>query len=76
MMALSETLAEARKRSKHVTNSAEARYAVEILASAGAQVGELQVECCAMSRMPLYAEILVELTKAQRALTRQHKLGH
>ena len=46
------------------------------LEDAGAQIGSLQIGCCAPNRLPLYAEILRELTTMQleinRALGRNH----
>jgi hypothetical protein len=76
MARLSHTLSDARSRIRESESADDARGAIARFADAGAQVGELQVECCAMSRMPLYAEILTELTKAQRAVTREFALGH
>lgn len=46
-----------------------AAVAIGTLEDAGAQIGRLQVGCCAPSRLPLYNEILENLMKAQRALT-------
>ena len=43
--------------------------AMETLEDAGAQIGRLQVGCCAPSRLPLYNEILESLMTAQRTLT-------
>jgi len=40
------------------------------LEDAGAQVGRLQVGCCAPNRIPLYARILEGLTTAQLAVNR------
>jgi hypothetical protein len=42
------------------------------LEDAGAQVGRLQVGCCAPSRMPLYARILQDLTTVQLSLGSMH----
>jgi hypothetical protein len=39
------------------------------LEDAGAQIGRLQVGCCAPNRIPLYARILEGLTTAQLAVT-------
>ncbi|MDX1469427.1 MAG: hypothetical protein R3258_08795 [Acidimicrobiia bacterium] len=36
------------------------------LKGAGAVIGELQIECCAPARMPLYAELLAGLSRTQR----------
>jgi hypothetical protein len=59
-----------------VVDDTIARSALDVLENAGAQIGHLQVGCCALDRMPLYAEMLVELTKAQRAVTKTQGLGH
>ena len=53
-----------------------ARTAIAEMGDAGAQLGWLQVGCCAPNRMPLYAEMLEELTKAQRTVTTAYQLGH
>lgn len=53
--------------------------AAAVLASleeAGAQVGALQVGCCAPNRLPLYADILRELTNVQLAVNRSLGRGH
>src|SRR3989304_5780244 len=42
--------------------------ATAVLAAAGAQVGWLEVACCAEKRLPLYTEILTNLATAYRAL--------
>ena len=44
--------------------------AIVLIEDAGAQIGSLQVGCRAPSRLPLYAEMLTELTAAQRTITR------
>lgn len=77
MKRLEETLAVTRsalERAGHNPSAAEA--AIAEMEDAGSQVGRLQVGCCAPSRMPLYAEMLEELTKAQRTVTNAHQLGH
>ena len=43
---------------------------------AGAQVGRLQVTCCAPSRMKLYSEFLAGLTKAQIHVKQSLNLEH
>lgn len=50
--------------------------AVAELEEAGAQVGRLQVGCCAPSRMPLYVTILGGLTESQLRLNASLGLGH
>lgn len=42
--------------------------AMDLLADAGAQVGWLQVACCAASRLPRYTAILGALTAAHLSL--------
>lgn len=42
---------------------------LEEMKSAGAEIGELQIECCAPGRMPLYAELLAGLSRTQRMVT-------
>ena len=43
---------------------------------AGAQVGRLQVACCAPGRLPLYTRVLAELTAARMAFDAAQGLGH
>lgn len=52
--------------------SASATFAA--LEDAGGQIGALQIGCCAPNRLPLYAEILEGLTKAQQGISRS--IGH
>ena len=42
---------------------------LEELKEAGAEIGKLQIECCAPARMPLYAELLAGLSRTQRMVT-------
>jgi hypothetical protein len=76
MASLAGTLNNARGLIAQVVDDATASLAIDRLEDAGAQIGNLQVGCCALDRMPLYAEMLVELTKAQRAITKTQGLGH
>ncbi len=76
MASLAETLGAARLSLSHIVDEDTARLAIDLLENAGAQIGHLQIGCCALDRMPLYAEMLVELTKAQRAVTKARDLGH
>lgn len=71
MAELGATLTEARVKLRAVTiePTAGAPAAMATLEDAGAQVGRLQVGCCAPDRLPLYAEILENLTIAQVTLT-------
>ena len=48
-------------------SASDAVALVELLEDAGAQVGRLQVGCCALARLPLYAELLEALTRARLA---------
>jgi hypothetical protein len=49
-----------------VMDGAESKELVtRSLESIGAQIGSLQVACCAPARMPLYAETLAGLTDVQ-----------
>ena len=77
MIELAETLGEARRRLDDVpSNPGLANQAIAHLESAGAQVGRLQVGCCAPNRMPLYVTILAALTQAQLRLNASLGLGH
>jgi len=64
---LGATIAEARMKLRVVTISSETTgpAARQILEAAGAQAGRLQVGCCNMDRMGLFAEILQNLAKAR-----------
>lgn len=42
---------------------------LEEMKDAGAEIGKLQIECCAPARMPLYAELLAGLSRTQRMVT-------
>lgn len=76
MASLAETLDSARLSLSHIVDDDSARLTIDLLENTGSQIGHLQIGCCALDRMPLYAEMLVELTKAQRAVTRTRDLGH
>ena len=69
-LALTLTEARVKLRAATVDPTTGARTALETLEEAGAQVGRLQVGCCAPDRLPLYTEILENLTKAQLVLAR------
>ena len=45
--------------------AADGDAVVAMLEDAGAQVGRLQIGCCAPNRMPLYAGVLEDLTRAR-----------
>jgi hypothetical protein len=49
---------------------------IATLEHAGAQIGSLQVACCAPARLPLYTRILADLTTAQRTVTAGFDLDH
>lgn len=49
---------------------------IALLESAGAQIGALQVGCCAANRLPLYAEMLEQLTTMQIEVNRSIGRGH
>lgn len=53
-----------------------AREVVQVLESIGAQLGHLQVTCCTMARMPLYAEGLGGLAATQIHIARSIGGGH
>ena len=71
MEALGRTLAQARTRLDHVGSDAAATGVVLAeLEDAGAQIGRLQIGCCAPARMPLYASMLKGLTSVQLTVNR------
>jgi hypothetical protein len=77
MKALSETLGSVRfgvERSQTAHSAMDAT--IEALEDAGAQIGHLQIGCCAPSRLPLYAQILENLTTVQLVLNRARGAGH
>lgn len=77
MRALGETLSAARTNIQGiVADSASAEVALVELEDAGAQVGRLQVGCCAPDRLPLYADLLEGLTRAQLGVSAQLGRGH
>ena len=77
MQALSQTLSDARAGLGRVAvDEKAAGSALFHLEEAGAQIGRLQVGCCAPSRLPLYATFLESLTTAQIAINQSRGLGH
>ncbi|HSJ28295.1 MAG TPA: hypothetical protein VLB67_08785 [Acidimicrobiia bacterium] len=77
MEVLTSTLASARAQLADAAHDAEvAGEVVAILQDAGAQLGHLQVDCCAPARMKLYATTLENLSKIQRLLKRTFELEH
>jgi hypothetical protein len=77
MRALGETLAAARRNIAGMAGREDAAAVALIeLEDAGAQVGRLQVGCCAPSRLPLYVDMLEGLTKAQLSVNAELGRGH
>ncbi len=74
MEALGQTITDARTAIE--TDSSDVDGIVELIESAGAQIGFLQVGCCAPSRMPLYASMLDDLTTAQLTVKKVAGQGH
>jgi hypothetical protein len=68
MMALGSTLRSARWYLATI-GPGDPEVTVKLIAKledAGAQIGSLQIDCCAPSRLPLYAEMLAKLNEVQR----------
>ncbi|MEA1903579.1 MAG: hypothetical protein U9N56_08650 [Actinomycetota bacterium] len=76
MAGLAETLNRGRERLRVADDASDPGQIIAEFEDAGAQIGHLQITCCALNRMPLYADMLGELTKAQRAVTKTYQLGH
>ena len=77
MAELAATLAAVRADLVAVSSDAAAADAALLrLESAGAQIGSLQVGCCAPDRLPLYAEMLQHLTHVQLDVNRSLGRGH
>ena len=77
MRALGETVEKARIQLRQLgDNGTGAEDALASLEDAGAQVGRLQVGCCAPSRLPLYAEFLEGLTTAQLSINAEMGRAH
>ena len=77
METLTSTLTAVRAQLTDAAHDAEvAGEVVAILQDAGAQLGHLQVDCCAPARMKLYATTLENLSKIQRLLKRTFDLEH
>ena len=77
MKRLASTLSDARQSVAEVsTDDQRAAAAIKALEDAGAQVGRLQVGCCAPDRLPLYVELLQGLTVAQLEVNGSFGLGH
>ena len=52
------------------------RDVVSTLENAGSQIGSLQVACCAPARLPLYTQMLGDLSTVQRTVTASFDLDH
>ena len=77
MQALADSFTEIRGTLDAAMGSDEGSDKVVIeLEGVGAQVGKLQVTCCAPSRSRHYAAILAGLTQVQRALAASRGQGH
>lgn len=77
MAQLARTLeAAARSIAASDNDDSAGEAAVAHLQDAGSQIGWLQTGCCAPSRMPLYVDMLGELSQAQRFVTRASGSGH
>lgn len=69
MKALAATLRQARATLEDATaGTTDGEDAIPVLEEAGAQIGRLQITCCAPSRLPLYTRMLADLSKAQRTV--------
>jgi hypothetical protein len=68
MRALGSTLKSARRKLATIEpgNAEATAKLIAELEDAGGQIGSLQIDCCAPSRLPLYAQMLVKLNEVQR----------
>jgi len=77
MEGLAATLASARRTLDDVDDDPiTAGTVIGMLEDAGAQLGRLQVACCAPDRMKLYSSTLDDLGKIQRLITRSFARDH
>jgi hypothetical protein len=76
MKRLRNTLGDARRTVESLNSAVSAAATIDKLASAGAQIGRLQVTCCAPARMPLYDSLLHNLAQLQLSLKNYAKLEH
>ncbi len=75
--ALAEALRAVRERLDLVVADPEtAEVTIAGLEDAGAQIGRLQVTCCAARRMPLYDRMLEGLNTVQRTVNKAAGTGH
>jgi hypothetical protein len=75
MKRLAETLAGARLTIESSQSNLDLKV-LDALEDAGAQLGRLQVGCCAPARMPLYAGALDKLTEIQLSVNRDAGTAH
>ena len=78
MEALEETIAAVRSAVDEVENGDRDAVDTTIrhIEDAGAQIGWLQVGCCAPNRLPLYHTLLEGLTATQRSVKKAVGAGH
>ena len=70
MKALAERLSSVRSDLESLEDSPDVGDGIlEQLESAGAEIGRLQIACCAPARMHLYSELLAGLSRTQRMVT-------
>jgi hypothetical protein len=73
--ALSVAFSKARHEVKSLSEDT-ANKVLSDLEDIGAQIGALQVGCCAPARMPLYSTMLEQLVNVQRTINRSLDRGH
>ncbi len=77
MEAIEEALGDVRRNLESAMRREEpADRLLTRLEEVGAQIGSLQIGCCAPNRLPLYAEMLEKLTHIQLAVNRSLDRGH
>jgi len=76
MQEIEDGLLQARFRLSGGVTEESASEVIAILTGIGAQLGGLQVECCAPERMPLYAKALEGLTATQLSLNAELGKAH
>lgn len=77
MTALAEVLAQVDSVIDDAHRSEQAaNNVIALLETAGAQIGALQIGCCAPNRLPLYAEMLAQLTAVQLEVNRSIGRDH
>lgn len=77
MSAIADTLGSVRENLARLdTGTADVVDVIGELEKAGGQLGSLQVGCCAPARMPLYADMLKDLTDVQLVVNRSAGVGH